>query len=68
MSHHDNLGVASLLLLLAGLSAGLVAAQTRQTGGIVPTETIAVKVAPGPEADVTLFATGDVLGKVEPCG
>jgi len=39
-----------------------------QTGGIVPTEYSTVGVEPGPEPDVTFFATGDTMGKIEPCG
>ena len=68
VSNDRKLGAASLLFLIACLAGGFAAAQTQQQGGIVPTEYLAVKVAPGPEADVTFFASGDALGKVEPCG
>jgi hypothetical protein len=68
VSNDRNSRAAFLLLLVACLVGGLAAAQTGQKGGIVPTEYLAVKVAPGPEADVTFFASGDALGKVEPCG
>jgi len=68
VSKDRKLGAASFLFLIACLVGGFAAAQTQQKGGIVPTEYLAVKVAPGPEADVTFFASGDALGKVEPCG
>jgi hypothetical protein len=68
VSNDRNLGAASLLLLIVVLVGGFAVAQSQQTGGIVPTEYHNVKVAPGPEPDVTFFASGDVLGKVEPCG
>ena len=52
--------------LLAGMIAALATAA--QSGGIVPTEFSAVRVEPGPKPDVVFFATGDTLGKIEPCG
>lgn len=68
VTNDRNPRTALLLFLIACLVGGFAAAQTEQKGGIVPTQYLAVKVAPGPEADVTLFASGDALGKVEPCG
>ncbi len=59
------------LSCLAALALGsfvALAAPVPQTGGIVPTEYNPVNVGPGPEPDVTFFATGDTLGKIEPCG
>ena len=52
--------------LLVGMIAALATAA--QSGGIVPTEYNAVSVAPGPRPDVAFFATGDSMGKIEPCG
>jgi len=43
-------------------------AGSAQSGGIVPTEYSAASVAPGPQPDVVFFATGDTMGKIEPCG
>jgi hypothetical protein len=59
---------AALLLGLAtgGLSA--LAGAAAPQGGIEPTEFRAVQVAPGPEPGVTFFATGEAIGKIEPCG
>ena len=54
-----------VLALLASAGALLFA---EQKGGIVPTEYRAFDIAPGPEPDVVFFATGEVLGKIEPCG
>lgn len=59
------------LSFLAILSLGTLVAlavPAPQTGGIVPTEYSTVGVGPGPEPDVTFFATGDTMGKIEPCG
>jgi len=53
-------------LLLCAFAA--LAAPAPQSGGIVPTEYSPISVEPGPEPDVTFFATGDSLGKIEPCG
>jgi len=36
--------------------------------GIVPTERMSVAIDPGPEPDLTAFASGEALGKIEPCG
>jgi hypothetical protein len=58
-------GIVSVALL-AGMIAALTTAA--QTGGIVPTEFTSVRVEPGPEPDVVFFATGDTMGKIEPCG
>lgn len=57
-------------LVSAGLLAGvaLVMAGPQETGGIIPTDYRKVSVDPGPEPSVTFFATGDGLGKIEPCG
>jgi hypothetical protein len=68
VGHERITGGAALLVVTTGVVVGLAAAQTQPGGGIVPTEFHTVKVAPGPEPDVTFFATGDALGKVEPCG
>ena len=54
------------LAILGGTVAALATAA--QTGGIVPTEYSAVRVEPGPKPDVVFFATGDTMGKIEPCG
>ncbi len=63
--------VPPVSLLLLGLAAanlsGRAGASSPQ-GGIVPTEYNAVQIAPGPEPMVTFFATGEVVGKIEPCG
>lgn len=59
------------LSCLAALALGSFAAlayPAAQAGGIVPTEYSPINVAPGPEPDVTFFATGEALGKIEPCG
>ncbi len=58
------------LSLLAGVAAGaaLAVAAPQEAGGIVPTDYRAVSVDPGPEPTVTFFATGEALGKIEPCG
>ncbi|MFQ5766670.1 MAG: hypothetical protein ACE5ID_01615 [Acidobacteriota bacterium] len=61
--------------LMAGILAGLMAGGTPSPGaspevqgGLVPTENHPVNIPPGPEPDVTFFATGETLGKIEPCG
>jgi hypothetical protein len=59
--------LALVLIAAAMLLWGLTAAQAPK-GGIVPTRYQAVTVEPGPEPDVTFFATGDALGRIEPCG
>ena len=57
------------LAALAGIGLGsALGALAGQTGEIVPTEYRAVQVEPGPAPDVAFFATGDTLGKIEPCG
>ena len=55
-------------LALALVTFAALAAPAPQSGGIVPTEYSPIGVEPGPEPDVTFFATGDTLGKIEPCG
>jgi hypothetical protein len=58
-------GILSLALLAGAITALVTPAQE---GGIVPTEYSSVRVEPGPKPDVVFFATGDTLGKIEPCG
>lgn len=56
--------------LLAGTLAACAAAlsMAAQSGGIVPTEYHKFTIRPGPVPDLTLFATGECIGKIEPCG
>jgi hypothetical protein len=57
------------LALLIGLGLGVtMGALAAQTGGLVPTEYRPVSVEAGPAPDVAFFATGDTMGKIEPCG
>ena len=39
-----------------------------QGGKIVPTEYHKFTIDPGPTPDLTVFATGECIGKIEPCG
>ncbi|MFQ5719836.1 MAG: hypothetical protein ACE5IK_09830 [Acidobacteriota bacterium] len=57
-------------LFFAGTLAVCTIALTlgAQSGGIVPTEYHEFTVEPGPEPDLTIFATGECIGKIEPCG
>jgi hypothetical protein len=67
-SFRPLLAQLSCLAALALVTFAALAAPAPQSGGIVPTEYSPIGVEPGPEPDVTFFATGDTLGKIEPCG
>ena len=64
-----NRMIRGALALGLGLTIGAAAARSAgQSGGIVPTENHPVEITSGPEADLTFFATGEAIGKLEPCG
>ncbi|MFQ5670230.1 MAG: hypothetical protein ACE5HD_06885 [Acidobacteriota bacterium] len=58
--------LAAMMGFMAG--AAIRSAPGAQSGGIVPTEYHPALVQPGPEPDLTFFATGETMGKIEPCG
>ena len=57
-------------MVLAGTVAASAAVLSlaAQSGGIVPTEFHKFTIDPGPVPDLTVFATGECIGKIEPCG
>ena len=55
-------------LFMSALAAGAALTTGAQSGGIVKTEFKRFTIQPGPAPDLTLFATGECIGKIEPCG
>ena len=55
-------------LFVFALVAGAALTSGAQSGGIVKTQFKQFTIEPGPEPDLTLFATGECIGKIEPCG
>jgi len=63
---HGSWALGALAGIIAGVMAGTAAEPA--PSGIVPTERMSVAIDPGPEPDLTVFASGEALGKIEPCG
>ena len=63
---HGSWALGALAGIIAGVMAGRAAEPAKS--GVVPTERLAVVIEPGPEPDLTVFASGEALGKIEPCG
>ena len=63
---HGTIPTTLFIGALAG--AALALSDGTPSGGIVPTSYHPFVIEPGPEPDLTLFATGECIGKIEPCG
>jgi hypothetical protein len=57
------------LAMSVGMVAGAgFALSENPTGRVIATQSRPYKVELGPEPDVAFFATGEAVGKIEPCG
>ena len=66
LRRHGPWALGAVAGILAGMMAGRAAEPARS--GVVSTERLAIAIEPGPEPDLTVFASGEALGKIEPCG